>query len=466
MTARSLSDVLRAAGDTVGLLRNSQTGMYVYPVVAAEFTNWRDEQRAWRESAVLFDQSHHMAELRVQGPDAGRFLESLAINSFANFQVNRAKHYVPVSPSGHVIGDVIAFREGEDDYNLVGRVPTVNWLDWNASLGRYDVKLTRDERSPMRPDGKLVTRRHWRFQVQGPNADLILAKLNGGPLPTIKFFHMDWITVAGRRVRALRHGMAGAPGLELWGPYAEKDEMFAAIMEAGREFGIRAVGSRAYSTNTLESGWIPSPLPAIYTHPDLAAYRGWLPANSYEASGSIGGSYVSGNIEDYYTTPFELGYDFYIKHDHDFVGAEALKAMAGKPHRRKVTFAWNPEDVMKIIASSFVPGGENFKWLDLPQPNYASASFDRVMMGGRVAGLSMFNGYSFNERTMLSLGVVDPDVKEGDVLELVWGEENGGTAKTATERHRQTTVRVRVAPVPYAREVREGYEGTWRMRTA
>jgi vanillate/3-O-methylgallate O-demethylase len=140
--------------------------------------------------------------------------------------------------------------------------------------------------------------------------------------------------------------------------------------------------------------------------------------------------------------------------------------MAGKPHRRKVTFAWNPEDVMKIIASSFVPGGDNFKWLDLPQPNYASASFDRVMMGGRVAGLSMFNGYSFNERTMLSLGVVDPDVKEGDVLELVWGEENGGTGKTATERHAQTTVRVRVAPVPYAREVRTGYEGSWRMRTA
>jgi vanillate/3-O-methylgallate O-demethylase len=466
MTAKSLSDVLRAAGDTVGLLRNSQTGIYIYPVVAPEFTNWRDEQRAWRETAVLFDQSHHMAELRVEGPDAGRFLESLAINSFSNFQVNRAKHYVPVSPSGHVIGDVIAFREGESDYNLVGRVPTVNWLDWNASLGKHDVKLTRDERSPMRPDGKLVTRRHWRFQVQGSNADLILAKLNGGPLPVIKFFHMDWITVAGRKVRALRHGMAGAPGLELWGPYAEKDEMFAAIMEAGREFGIRAVGSRAYSTNTLESGWIPSPLPAIYSHPDLAAYRDWLPANSYEASGSIGGSYVSGNIEDYYTTPFELGYDFYIKHDHDFVGAEALKAMAGKPHRRKVTFAWNPEDVMKIISSSFVPGGDNFKWLDLPQPNYASSSFDRVMMGDRVAGLSMFNGYSFNERTMLSLGVVDADVKEGDVLELVWGEEGGGTDKTATERHKQTTVRVRVGPVPYARDVREGYEGSWRARQA
>ncbi len=463
MTAKSLKDVIAEKGNIVEMLRNSKIGMYVYPVVAAEFTNWRDEQKAWRDSAVLFDQSHHMAEVRVEGPDAARFLESLSINSFQNFTVNRAKHYVPVSPSGHVIGDVICFREDENDYNLVGRAPTVNWIDYNGTLGKYDVKISRDERSPMRPDGKLVTRRHWRFQVQGPNADLILQKLHGGPLPSIKFFHMDWINVAGRKVRALRHGMAGAPGLELWGPYAEKDEIFAAIMEAGAEHGIHAVGSRAYSTNTLESGWIPSPLPAIYSHPDLDDYRAWLPAQGYEATGSIGGSYVSENIEDYYTTPYELGYDFYIKHDHDFVGAEAVKAMAGKPHRRKVTFEWNAEDVLRVMATAFERGDEPFKFIDMPQPNYASSSFDKVMMGDRMVGLSMFNGYSYNERCMLSLGIVEPEIKEGDILELLWGEEPN-TGKTSTERHRQTKIRVKVSAVPYAREARENYVESWRTR--
>ena len=76
---------------------------------------------------------------------------------------------------------------------------------------------------------------------------------------------MDAINIAGRKVRCLRHGMAGAPGLEVWGPYAEGDEIRAAILDTGKEFGIVAVGSRAYATNTLESGWIPSPLPAVYT---------------------------------------------------------------------------------------------------------------------------------------------------------------------------------------------------------
>ena len=39
------------------MLRNSPLGPYVYPVVPSEFTNWRDEQRAWKETCVLFNQS-------------------------------------------------------------------------------------------------------------------------------------------------------------------------------------------------------------------------------------------------------------------------------------------------------------------------------------------------------------------------------------------------------------------------
>ena len=51
MTRRSLEDLLQGAGNPVQLLRNSQIGAYVYPVVPSEFSNWRDEQRAWRETA-------------------------------------------------------------------------------------------------------------------------------------------------------------------------------------------------------------------------------------------------------------------------------------------------------------------------------------------------------------------------------------------------------------------------------
>ena len=87
--------------------------------------------------------------------------------------------------------------------------------------------------------------------------------------------------------------MAGAPGLEIWGPYADHDRIWTAIVDAGAEFGLVPVGSRAYPSNTLESGWIPSPLPAIYTGEAERGYREWLPADGYEATGTLAGSFVS-----------------------------------------------------------------------------------------------------------------------------------------------------------------------------
>jgi vanillate/3-O-methylgallate O-demethylase len=462
MSQRSLEDLLKSVGNPVDLLRNSQIGAYVYPVVPAEFTNWRDEQRAWRETCVLFDQSHHMVDLYVEGPDALKLLSETAINSFANFGVNKAKQYVPVTHYGHVIGDGILFHLEQNKLVYVGRAPAANWIQFHAATGGYDVTVEKDDRSPSRPMGKPVVRKCYRYQIQGPNAWQVIEKLNGGPVEKIKFFNMGTIQIAGRTVRALRHGMAGAPGLEIWGPYEEGDEIRAAIVEAGKDFGLHQVGSRAYATNTLESGWIPSPLPAVYTGDKLKPYREWLPADSYEGSGGLAGSFVSSNIEDYYVTPYEIGYGPFVKFDHDFIGREALEKIADQPHRKKVTFAWNADDVGKIFRSMFEPGQEHYKYIDLPLSNYASSSFDKIMLNGKMVGASMFAGYSYNERSMLSLGIVDPDVPEGTEVTLVWGEENGGTQKTTVERHKQVEIRAIVSAVPYSKYVRETYAEGWR----
>ena len=87
MTASNLQELLDQSGNTVDLLRNSQLGAYIYPVVPSEFTNWRREQKAWRETAVLFDQSHHMYNTWISGPDALKLISDLGINSVANFPV-------------------------------------------------------------------------------------------------------------------------------------------------------------------------------------------------------------------------------------------------------------------------------------------------------------------------------------------------------------------------------------------
>lgn len=459
----SLETLLDKAGNPVEMLRNSQLGAYVYPVVAPEFHNWRSEQWAWQHSAVLFDQSHHMVDLFLRGKDALRLLSDTMINSTKGWAVNKAKQYVPTTPYGHVIGDGILFWQEEQEFVYVGRAPAANWLMYHAETGGYDVEIVKDDRSPSRPMGKPVKRINWRFQIQGPNAWAIIEKLHGGPLEQLKFFNMSDMNIAGRKVRTLRHGMSGAPGLEIWGPYEEQDEIRAAILEAGKEFGIVPCGSRAYPSNTLESGWIPSPLPAIYTGEKLKGYREWLGADSYEATGSIGGSFVSENIEDYYLNPWELGYGPFVKFDHDFHGREALEQVDAATQRRKVTLAWHPEDMAKITASLFNPDGDQYKFFDMPLANYASSNYDAVQdADGNTVGLSMFTGYSFNEKQALSLATIDPSIEVGTEVRVLWGEENGGTRKTTVEPHKQIAVRAIVSPVPYSRVARESYQQGWR----
>ncbi|GAA3284196.1 vanillate/3-O-methylgallate O-demethylase [Nesterenkonia halobia] len=463
MSAQHLQDVLDQADDTVTLLRNSQIGAYIYPVVPAEFSNWRHEQQAWRTTAVLFDQTHHMDNLFITGPDALQLISDTAVNSVANFEVDKAKQYVPTTPAGHVIGDGIVFREAEQRIVYVGRSPAANWLQYHAETGGYDVEVEVDRRSPSHPMGRPVSRTYWRFQIQGPNAWQVIEKLHGAPLEKLKFFTMSTMTIGGKQVRTLRHGMAGAPGLEIWGPYEDYFEIRDTILEAGEEFGMVPVGSRTYSSNTIESGWIPSPLPAIYTGEELRGYREWLGADSYEAVNALAGSFVGESIEDYYLTPWDLGYGGFIKFDHDFIGRAALEKMDPGAQRRKVTLAWNAEDVKKIWGSLVDREGPQYKYFDLPMAQYGSSNYDAVLdADGTTIGFSMFTGYTSNDRTVISLATVDADVPEGAEVTVVWGEPDGGTSKPTVEPHEQTTVRAVVSPVPYSEVARTEYAGGWR----
>jgi len=460
MSHQSLEEKLQAAGGAVEMARNSQIGPYVYPAVPAEFSNWRDEQVSWVETSALFDQSHHMLDLQIEGPDTIRLLSDLGVNSFENFGVNKAKQLVVCNHDGYVIGDGILFHLEQNRVRLVGRPSAHNWVQYHAETGDYDVALSRDERTAVNPSGR---RELYRFQVQGPTALDVLKKANGGSLPEVRFFNMGELTLGGHKVRALHHGMSGVPGLELWGPWDEREDVRAAIVDAGEDFGLRQVGSRVYATNTLESGWIPCPLPAVFTGDELKAYREWLPANGYEGTGSLGGSYYSDDIADYYRTPHDLGYWPFVKFDHDFIGRDALEAIVDQPRLKKVTLAWNGEDVARSIGTLFEKGNP-VKYIDIPLSNYSTWPNDKVLLDGEPVGLSTFSGYSYNERSYLSLAMVDVDLEFGTEVTLVWGEENGGSSKPVVERHAQAEIRAIVSPAPYSEVVRSSYHEGWRSK--
>jgi vanillate/3-O-methylgallate O-demethylase len=173
---------------------------------------------------------------------------------------------------------------------------------------------------------------------------------------------------------------------------------------------------------------------------------------------SLGGSFHSENIEDYYLTPYDLGYGPFVRFDHEFVGRPSLENTANRQERKKVTIVWNGEDFARVFGSLCQGTGEITKYIDLPLANYATLPYDRVLKDGKTIGLSTYTGYTYNERAMISLGIVDAAYSQpGTEVTVVWGEEGGGSSKPTVERHRQVEIRATVAAVPFAEVARVAY---------
>ncbi|MER7879378.1 aminomethyl transferase family protein [Streptomyces solisilvae] len=450
MTSESLATAIARVGNPVDLLRNTAARAHTFPV-APEFTNWRSEQRAWAESCALLDQSHHMVDLFLQGPDALRLLSDLGVNTFNNFGVNKAKQFVAVNPDGQLIGDAILFHLEEELFDLVGHPMVLDWVLFHLDRGDYKVTAERDENSAVRTDGPP---KFYRYELQGPTAAAVLEQATQQPLPETKFFTMADFTIAGNTVRGLRHGMAGQPGFELFGPWEEGEAVLAALLAAGKDHGLVRAGAKAYSTANLESGWVPAPIPAIFgDDPLLKEYREWLPAS---AIGAIGGSVDSDDIADYYLTPYDIGYDRTVKFDHDFIGRAALEELAKNPPRTKVTLVWNNDDVTAALGS-LLGDGPGAKYFDLPKIRYALHQEDRVLVDGEQIGISLDCGYIANERAMVSLATIAKEHAEpGTEVTVVWGE-HPRSAKPQVEDHKQWEIRATVAPVPFVQFARTNY---------
>ncbi|WP_280438186.1 hypothetical protein [Nocardia carnea] len=440
--AHTLENRIRQFGGPLSMLRSSPAGQFPFPI-PPEYSNWRDEQTAWKETATLFDQSFHMTDVYFKGPDVLRLLGDVTANKVGNLGRNRAKQLITVNPDGHMIADGILFGLEDDEYSVVGGPMGSDWLSYHVEKGGYDVEIVRDEAILFNKTGRRLV---FRYQLQGPAALRIVEKASGGTLPEIKFFRIGEFSIAGVGVRALNHTMIGVPGLEktgleIFGPAENRDEVKAALIEAGAEFGMREGGSLAYSSVTVESGWIPIPVPAIYSGEDMRPYREWLGADSLEANASLGGSYVADRIEDYYVTPWDLGYERALRLDGDFIGSDALRRRAKEPHRRKVWLRWHDDDTAKALAGGLF-GDTRTKYLELPTAVYSTYQYDTVLLDDRPVGISTWAAYTTNVGGFSSLAMVDEaDARDGAEVVVVWGEPDGGSGRPGVERHAQIPIR-------------------------
>ncbi len=381
-----------------------------------------------------------MFDLSIDGPDATKLLTAVSANNYQNFAIGQAKQFVPVTANGDIVTDGILLREAEQRYLLSGIPAAQHWVQYHGEQGSYDVAFDTDPSSAFRGG---ADPRIFRYQVQGPQARVLVEKVFGGRLPATKFFHSVTVALDGRKLRALRHNMSGQDGYEFIGDWADAKSVKDVFFAVGEEFGIIHVGQWAYASANVESGWIPSPVPGIYTDPELAGYRAWLPLFGIEGRRPLNGSFYSDNIEDFYVSPWELGYGRSISFNHDFIGRDALLAARETAPRRKVTLVLNPDDVAGYRLDQ---GGF-----------YLTYARHRVEADGQLVGLTYQTVTNDTVGTILSLTLIDKRCAEpGTEVTIVWGEHPGpGTAPDADLGF--PLIRATVQPAPFDEHARTAY---------
>jgi vanillate/3-O-methylgallate O-demethylase len=433
--APSLQDGIDKAGSPMKLLWQQNPKPWNPENIEPEYAGWRAEQHAWHESVSLSDVSHHMFDTFIEGPDATKLLSDVSANNYERFAVGQAKQFVPVTNDGNIVTDGILARTAEQSYVLSGIPAAQNWVEYYGEKGGYDVAFTTDPSTAFRGG---ADPRLFRYQVQGPQAGLLVETAFGGPLPPSKFFHSVPVTLDGRAFSAFRHNMAGQDGFEFIGPWEHAAFVKDTLLSTGEKFDIVHVGALAYASASVESGWIPSPVPAIYTDSALAGYRQWLPLFGIEGQRPLDGSFYSPDIEDYYVSPWELGYGRSVSFNHDFIGRDALLAAKETAPRTKVTLVLDPAQADAAL------GREHGYYL-----TYARHRIELASDPGTLIGITHQTATLDTAGTVLALSLVNKEhAAPGTEVTVTWGEHpGGGTAPDADLGFPR--IQATVAPAPY-----------------
>jgi glycine cleavage system aminomethyltransferase T len=393
--------------------------------VAWQFKGWPSESMSWKETCYIHGGLSGINIISTKGPDAKKALESICINSFANFPVGSMKHCVMCNEEGIIETHGIIERIAEDHFTSFAGGPPGRAMNSFAKLP-FDMK---------------VERLDWYiFQIAGPTSLALIEKLTGENLHDLKFLHQRNSKVLGKytksgrdiTVEVSRIGMARNLAYELHGPMEESAEVYDAAYNVGQEFGVERLGWRTYFVNHTEGGFPQSSGHFV------------TPINVEVVSfmSSFSGSVDPANVRARFRTPVEVAWGHLAKPDHDYVGRAAVEAELANPKRTTITLRWNAEDVLDVWGSLLKPG-EALPILSMPvapEGKSRGGHQDIILQNGREIGYSSGIVYSYYFHEYLSLGCIDLDASAlGTEVKIRWGDFGG----------KYKDIRATVAVMPY-----------------
>lgn len=405
-------------------------------LIPYEYNGYKNEILASKSTAWFGTTLNSSPIYDVKGPDAAKFLSSICINSFFKMKPGSIRHAVLCNERGFILTDGVVMMIAENHFRTY-------WL--NPVVGYY-VSVT-----DMDVEGVDLSGKEFFFQLAGPKSLEILEQAAQSDLHDIAFTKHRMAKIAGVDVRILRLGMAGTLGYEIHGDAANTEAVYDCIWEVAQTFDAKKLGQVGYTMNHTEAGFpninMHYPLPWFET-PGLQEYLTERPMEGFFNLSRILVGSVGDDLESRFVTPYDVGWEYLIKFDHDFIGKAALEEIAKNPKRTMVTLEWNPDDLGEIFASQFRGQEvEPFESMDdRPMDMYYNSGFsmyyhaDKVLAEGKEVGISSGRLNSYYYQRMISLAFIKPEYAvEGKELTVVWG----------TPGKPQKEIRAKVARSPY-----------------
>ena len=408
-------------------------------LIPYEYQGVKPEISAYQTSAWIGTSLMISPIYDVYGPDVIKFFNSICTNNFSKLGMTGLRHAVICNEKGQIMADGVAIKVAEDRIRTYWLNPPLAYL---AEVSGMDIHV------------EDMTGKEYFIQIDGEKSLEILEDAFQANLHDISFARHRNQDVDGKTVRLIRLGMSGNLAYEIHGCMADFAYIYDKVWASGKKFGAQKLGLHTYNLfNHTEAGFpninLHYPLPWFESGDGLRDYLYQRPATAYyNIKRKLVGS-VGEDLETRFMTPYDVGWDFLVKFDHDFTGKEALQKQAENRTRTCVTLEWNADDVGAVFATRLRPGEEPCEDISEQSASFANERHaedgfvyraDQVLAGDTVIGLTSGRIISYTYNSMISLAFISPAyAAEGTELTILWG----------TPGTRQMQIRAKVTRFPY-----------------
>ena len=209
-----------------------------------QFEGINIEHQTVRNGIGVFDVSH-MGEFWVKGPKAFEFVQRVTTNDVAKLTDGKVQYTCFPNGKGGIVDDLLVYRIDAETYLLVVNAANID-KDW-----AWCNKQNTMEANLYNASDEIA-----QLAVQGPLALKAMQKLTDENITDMEYYTFKKLNFAGvKDVILSTTGYTGAGGCEIYISNEDAPKIYEAVLEAGKEYGIKPIGLAARDTLRLEMGF-------------------------------------------------------------------------------------------------------------------------------------------------------------------------------------------------------------------